>query len=309
MDAPELPAIATAAPARRWRLPGGSTNGQAWAGFLFAVPALGLFAAFSVYPIVRTLYLSFFDYDMLSEPVFRGLSNYVSLFADPLFWASVAATVIYIGLAYVPTIVLALGLALLLNRGIRFRSLFRTLYFTPVVLSMVVVAVIWRLVLFQQGPVNALLSQLGFDAIPWLSNRTWAPVALAIMTAWKSVGYFMVLYLAGLQGIPIEYSHAAMIDGAGRWDVFRHITLPLLRPITVFIVTIALLFGIQEFTAPYVMTGGGPNGATRVLSLLVYETAFSFTKMGRATAICVVLFATLAAITLIQRRWLLATED
>lgn len=284
-------------------------NGQAVAGFLFAVPALALFAAFSVYPIARTVGLSFFDYDMLTEPVFRGLSNYQSLFADPLFWGSVTATGLYIGLAYVPTIVVALGLALLLNRGIRLRGLFRTLYFTPVVLSMVVVAVIWRLVLFQQGPLNVLLGQIGFDPIPWLSNRTWAPVALALMTSWKSVGYFMVLYLAGLQGIPVEYAQAAMLDGAGRWDVFRHITLPLLRPISVFVVTIALLFGIQEFTAPYVMTGGGPNGATRVLSLLVYETAFSFTKMGRATAICVVLFLALVAITLVQRRWLLASED
>lgn len=306
-EAPNTRLAANLAPWRRLRT--SSTSGQAVAGIAFALPALVLFAAFSVYPILRTLYLSFFDYDMMTEPVFRGLTNYTSLFADPLFWASVAATVVYIGLAYIPTIVLALGLALLLNRGLPLRSLFRTLYFTPVVLSMVVVAVIWRLVLFQQGPLNVLLGQLGFDPVPWLSNRTWAPVALAIMTSWKSVGYFMVLFLAGLQGIPSEYAQAAMIDGAGRWQIFWNITLPLLKPITVFVVTIALLFGIQEFTAPYVMTGGGPNGATRVISLLVYETAFSFTKMGRATAICVLLFLTLAAITLVQRRWLLATDD
>lgn len=281
---------------------------EAWAGFLFALPAVLMFAAFSGYPILRTLYLSFFDYNMLTPPKFKGLENYVSLFQDPLFWQSVRATAVYILGTYVPTIILALCLALLLNRKFRLRGLFRTLYFTPVVMSMVVVAVIWKLLFFYQGPLNMLLGHFSIQPIQWLSSTTFAPVALAVMTTWKSVGYFMVLYLAGLQGIPTEYREAGMIDGATGWQLFRFITLPLLKPITVFVVTMSLLFGVQEFTAQYVMTGGGPNGVTRVLALLVYETGFGFMKMGRATAISIILFVILVAITMLQRRWLTATD-
>lgn len=281
---------------------------EAWAGFLFALPAVILFAAFSGYPILRTLYLSFFDYNMLTAPKFKGAGNYVSLFQDPLFWQSVQATVVYILGTYVPTIILALCLAFLLNRRFWLRGLFRTLYFTPVVMSMVVVAVIWKLLFFHQGPINVLLGYFSIEPIQWLSSTVFAPLALAIMTTWKSVGYFMVLYLAGLQGIPNEYREAGMIDGATGWQLFRYITLPLLKPITVFIVTMSLLFGMQEFTAQYVMTGGGPNGVTRVLALLVYETGFVFMKMGRATAISIILFVALLVITLLQRRWLTASE-
>ncbi|MGE5623415.1 MAG: carbohydrate ABC transporter permease, partial [Methanocella sp.] len=281
---------------------------EAWVGFLFALPAVSLFAAFAVYPIFRTLYLSFFDYNLLTAPKFKGLGNYVSLFQDPLFWQSVGATAVYIAGTYLPTLVLALGLAMLLNRQLKLRGLFRTLYFTPVVMSMVVVAVIWKLLFYHQGPLNQMLGAFGVPPVAWLSDRRVAPYALAIMTTWKSVGYFMVLYLAGLQGIPREYEEAALIDGASRWQLFRYITLPLLKPITIFVVTMSLLFGMQEFTAQYVMTGGGPDGVTRVLALLTYETAFIFLKMGRATAISIILFAVLLAITLLQRRWLTSTE-
>ncbi|MGE5509056.1 MAG: carbohydrate ABC transporter permease [Chitinophagales bacterium] len=207
-----------------------------------------------------------------------------------------------------PTLVLALGLAMLLNREFKLRGLFRTLYFTPVVMSMVVVAVIWKLIFFHQGPLNMMLGGVGVAPIAWLSDRHWAPFALALMTIWKSVGYFMVLYLAGLQGIPREYEEAALIDGATRWQLFRHITFPLLKPITIFVVTMSLLFGMQEFTAQYVMTGGGPDGVTRVLALLTYETAFVFMKMGRATAISILFFAALLVITMLQRRWLTSTD-
>lgn len=281
---------------------------EALAGFLFAFPALSLFALFAIYPIFKTLYLSFFDYNMLTTPAWKGLGNYISLFHDPLFWQSVRATLTYVIGAYLPTIVLALLLALLLNRKINGTGIFRALYFTPVVISMVVVSVIWKLLLSYQGPVNRLLSALSLEPVPWLMSTRYAPMALAIMSVWKNVGYFMVLYLAGLQGIPREFREAAMVDGADGWQLFRHITLPLLRPITVFVVTMAALWGMQEFTAQYVMTGGGPDGATRVLSLLVWETAFVFMKMGRAAAICILLFVALLLVTLLQRRWLLNTD-
>ncbi len=282
---------------------------QAIAGALFALPSLALFAAFAIYPMLRTFYLSFFEYNMLAPPVYRGLANYAALLVDPTFWQSVGATVFYITATYVPTIVLALALALALDQRLRWRGALRTLYFTPVVLSMVVVAVIWKQIYFYQGPVNALMALVGAGPIPWLTSTAWAPIALALMSIWKNTGYFMVLYLAGLQGVPPEYQEAAVVDGADRWQRLRYITLPLLMPTTIFVVTMAFLFGLQEFTAPYVLTGGGPAGATNTIALFTYQTAFSFQAMGRATAISMMLFAALVVVTLAQRRRLTYIQE
>ena len=281
---------------------------EAWIGFAFALPALVLFAAFAWYPIVRTAYLSLFDYNMLQPPVFKGLGNYASLMRDPLFWQSVRATIGYVVGTCIPVWGLALGLAMLLNRPLRFRGTLRSLYFSPAVMSMVVVAVMWKLLLHYRGLFNALGGYLGLQPVPWLTDATWAPVSLILMTIWKSTGYFMVIYLAGLQGIPNEFLEAARIDGASRWQSFRFVTLPLLKPVTVLAVTMSLITTMQEFTAQFVMTGGGPSGATRVLALLIYETGFVFMKMGRATAIAMLLLAALVTLTLLQRRWLQASE-
>jgi multiple sugar transport system permease protein len=281
---------------------------ESFAGFLFAVPALVLFAMFAVYPIVRTVYISFFDYNMLKPPVWKGIGNYTSLFTDPLFGQSVRATIVYTLGTFVPTIILALTLALLLNSQLKGIGFFRTLYFTPVVMSMVVVAIIWKLLFSFRGPINQLLSPVMSQPIAWLSNTRYAPIALSIMGIWKNVGYFTVIYLAGLQGIPREFREAARVDGASPWQLLRYITLPLLRPITVFVTTMAMISGMQEFTAQYVMTGGGPNGATRVISLIVWETAFVFMKMGRAAAMCVLLFLALLIITVLQKKWLLNSD-
>lgn len=277
---------------------------EAWAGFLFAVPAMTLFLLFAVFPIVRTVYLSFFDYNMLVAPKFVGLENYKSLLTDSLFWQSFRATVFYLVATYVPTIILALALAVALNREFRFRGFFRGLYFTPVVMSMVVVSVIWKLLFNYRGLINQLLAHVGIGPIAWLTNSAYAPWALAIMSIWKTFGYYMVIYLAGLQGIPTEVREAAHIDGANSWQTFMNITLPLLRPITVFVITMSVLTGMQEFTAQYVMTGGGPSGATRVLALMIYETGFNFMRMGKASAISVLLFVVLLSVTFCQRRWL-----
>jgi len=276
---------------------------EAWAGFLFAVPAMTLFLLFAVYPIIRTLYLSFFDYNMLVPPTFIGLKNYISVLGDPLFWQSVRATVTYVLGTYIPTIIIALGLALILNRSFRLKDLFRALYFTPTVMSMVVVSVIWKVLFNYRGLINGILAVFGQSPIRWLTTSQWAPAALAIMSVWKNFGYYMVIYLAGLQGIPTELKEAAQIDGANAKQIFTYITLPLLRPITVFVVTMSILNGVQEFTAQYVMTGGGPSGATRVTALLIYETAFAYVKMGRASAIAILLFAALLSLTFGLRHW------
>lgn len=275
---------------------------EAWAGFLFAVPAMSLFLLFSVYPILRTIYLSFFDYNMLVAPTFVGFGNYKSLFSDPLFWQSVQATATYVVGTYVPTIILALVLALILNRSFKFKGVFRSLYFTPVVMSMVVVSVIWKVLFNYRGLINTLLSYVGVDPIRWLTSSAHAPWALIIMSVWKTFGYYMVIYLAGLQGIPTEIKEAAQIDGASGRQILTNITLPLLKPISVFVVTMSVFSGVQEFTAQYVMTGGGPAGSTRVTALMIYETAFAFVRMGRASAIAIVLFLSLLVLTFFLRR-------
>ena len=281
---------------------------QARAGFLFAVPSLALFATFAVYPMIRTLYLSFFSYNMLSAPQFIGLRNYASLFHDPTFWQSMTATAKYIVMTYLPTILIALAIALLLNRKLAFRGGLRTLYFTPVVLSMVVVAVIWRQIFYFQGPLNGLLALVGLPPVQWLTSSAWAPVALALMSIWKNTGYFMVMYLAGLQGIPAPLTEAAMVDGASPWQRLRSVTLPMLRPTTVFVVVMALIMGLQEFAAPFVLTGGGPAGSTTILSFYTYQTAFSFQEMGRASAVSMILFVVLAVATLAQRHRVTFTQ-
>ena len=268
-----------------------------------------MFVAFSLYPIIVTAYLSFTRYDMLTPPEWYGLGNYASLMQDPLFWQSVKATVYYVFGTYVPTWFLALAIALALNREFRLKGFFRALYFTPVVMSMVVVAVIWKLMYHPFGLINNLFSFAITQPIGWLTDQRLAPLALVIMSIWKSTGYFMVIFLAGLQGIPTDYYEAARIDGASGWQQFCYITLPLLKPVTTFVVIMSLLMGLQEFTAQYVMTGGGPVGATRVLALLVYETAFNFLKMGRATAISMILFFVLLAITWVQLRVLGDREE
>jgi ABC-type sugar transport system permease subunit len=277
---------------------------EAWAGFLFAVPAMTLFLLFAVYPIGRTLYLSFFDYNMLVKPQFIGWGNYQALLGDTLFWQSVRATLFYLLATYVPAIILALALAVALNREFKLRSVFRSLYFTPVVMSMVVVSVIWKLLFNYRGLFNELLSHVDIGPITWLTSSKYAPWALAIMSIWKVFGYYMVIYLAGLQGIPTEIREAAHIDGANSWQTFKNITLPLIRPITVFVITMSVLTGMQEFTAQYVMTGGGPSGATRVLALMIYETGFNFMRMGKASAISVLLFIVLLSAAFCQRQWL-----
>ena len=277
---------------------------EAWAGFLFAVPAMTLFLLFAVYPIGRTLYLSFFDYNMLVKPQFIGWGNYQALLGDTLFWQSVRATLFYLLATYVPAIILALALAVALNREFKLRSVLRSFDFTPVVMSMVVVSVIWKLLFNYRGLFNELLSHVDIGPITWLTSSKYAPWALAIMSIWKVFGYYMVIYLAGLQGIPTEIREAAHIDGANSWQTFKNITLPLIRPITVFVITMSVLTGMQEFTAQYVMTGGGPSGATRVLALMIYETGFNFMRMGKASAISVLLFIVLLSAAFCQRQWL-----
>lgn len=277
---------------------------QRWTGFLFVLPALLHILLFKFYPMAQALLLSFFRYDLLTPPRFAGLANYRTLYENPLFHQSLGVSVKYtLGVA-VPEWFLALGLALLLNRALPGRGVIRLAYFLPIAMSQIVVALVWKLLYHPHGLVNGLLAVAAIGRINWLSQEATALPALMAIGVWRGVPLFSVVYLAGLQAIPGEYYEASTMDGAGPWQRFRHITLPLLRPTILFVVVVSLLMAMKFFTNPLVMTEGGPNGTTRVLPYFIYETGFAFFRMGEAAAASSVLFALAFLFTVVQFRLL-----
>lgn len=278
----------TLPPARRrvWVM---RTNSGALLGWLLALPATALFGLFALYPMVRVIYLSFYNYDLFSNPTFNGVQNYRDLFADPVARTATTNTLIYLVGTYVPTIVLALLVAIALNIKMPGSGLLRTVYFMPVAISWVVVAVVWNLVLQPDGLLNQVLGA----RVNWLTSSSWAPVALIIVSIWKEIGFFVILFLAGLQRIPKELYEAASTDGAGAWSRFYNVTLPELRPIMLVVTVLAFYRGLAVFAPQFVLTNGGPANSTEVANLYIYNTAFVYNHFGRASAMSVLLFAVL----------------
>jgi ABC-type sugar transport system permease subunit len=275
-----------------------------WAGFLFVLPALLHLIAFKFYPMLEAFRLSFYHYDLMSPPVFHGLENYRAIWANPLFHQSFWVSVKYMFGVSIPEWFLALALALLLNRKISGRPLIRLAYFLPIAMSQIVVALVWKFMYNPLGVVNTLLGHVGVGRINWLATEETALPALILIGIWRGIPLFGVIYLAGLQSIPKEYHEAATVDGAGPWQSFIHVTIPLLMPTILFVMVMSLLSAMKVFLNPLVMTEGGPNGTTRVLPYFIYETAFAYHRMGEAAAASMVLFAFAFALTLIQLRLL-----
>ncbi len=288
------------------RLFGGGIAGQeARTGLLLVLPAVIFFAVFMLYPFLSAFWYSLTSWDLISPPHFIGLRNYIRLFQDDAFWNAAKVTAYYTFGLLIPMLPLSLLLALLLDRKLRGRALYQGILFAPAVLAAVVVSMIWRVVYMPQGGLYQLFTApFGLTNIPWLNDVHWAMPALIIVGIWKNVGYYMVIFLAGLQGISPSLYEAATVDGASTGQQLRHVTLPLLRPIMLFVAVVSMTKAFQGFTAAYTLTGGGPADATKVLPLLVYENAFSFNKMGYASAIAVVMFLVLIILTLIQFRTL-----
>jgi multiple sugar transport system permease protein len=271
-------------------------------GFLFSLPAVLLFVVFAAYPILQTFYFSFTEYNIAQPPVFIGLDNYKTILTTPIFLDSVGFTFKYAIFTYVPTLILALVLAVGLNSRIPLRGSLRMLNFIPVVISWVIVAVVWKLLFHLQGLINVSIGQLGIPAVNWLLEGENAQWAIIIPSIWKEIGFYMVIFLAGLQNIPGVFYEASMIDGANSWQQFRYVTLPLLRPTIVLSIVVAIITGLKIFIPPFVMTQGGPAGATRVMALTIYQTAFAFNRMGRASAMAVVLFVIILGLTFAQTK-------
>ena len=272
-------------------------------GILFALPAIVFFIAMFAYPLGYTFYLSFHTWDLLSPPVWVGLDNYTFLLQNSDFQNSILKTLYYVVGVSVPIIVLSILLAAFFNQQYRFRQLSLTIFYIPVVVSVIVTAILWKLVLDPNyGLLTIVTDHLGFHQVEWLSNPNLAMPALIMLGVWKGLPYYTVIVLAGMRTIPPDYYEAARVDGAGAFQSFLRITLPLLRPILLYVVVICVLGAFQVFSTTYLMTNGGPGSATRVLPLYIYQSAFSNLRMGDAATASVIMFVLMLGVTLVQLR-------
>lgn len=282
---------------------------QTVAAYAFLAPSLILFLIFRHGPAVFSLVLSFFNWTMVDDPEFVGTQNFTQLARDDVFWKALWNTVKYTIFAVPPDIIIALGLAVLLNQHLRGMKFFRLAYFIPVVTSGALVAIVWRWLYQPRGIINGFLLDLGFTPQAWLTDTSLVLPSIAAMAVWKHVGFNMLILLAGLQSIPPELEEAARLDGAGRTRIFFNITLPLLKPVIVLATILTTIGSFQMFDAAFVMTGGGPFYASTTLVYYTYLKAFNQYQMGYGATIALVLFLIILAVTLIQRRVLKGDED
>jgi multiple sugar transport system permease protein len=277
-----------------------------WSAYLFLSPGLLLFSVFTLGALIFAFYLTFHQWDIISpDRPFIGLQNYERMFQDEDYRQSIINTAYYTGATVPLTMGVGLLIALLLNQPIRGRGLLRTLYFMPVVTPFVVVAIIWKWLYngdFGLFNYYLLKTHLIDEPLLWLSDKNLAMPAVVLMSVWSGVGFSMVIYLAGLQSIPQEYYDAAKVDGAGAWARFRHITVPMLAPTTLFLMVMGIIGSFQVFTQIFIMTNGGPVDRTTTMVFYIYEAAFKFYEMGYASTLAYALFAMLFVFTLIQLR-------
>lgn len=285
------------------RRPGREETRSAW--WLLS-PTLAWMAVFVAFPVGFSVYLSFHRWDLVSvAKPYVGLENYSHLLHSTVFYQALVNTLYFTGGTVVLIVLVALGLALLVSRQIRGQVLLRAIFYSPVVVSMVAAATIWSYLYDPQfGTIDALLNHAGLVPLPWLSSPTWAMPAVILMTVWKESGFYMVIYLAALLGIPSVYYEAASVDGASAWQGFWRITWPLLRPATILVVIMTIINSFQVFGQIYVMTSGGPVNATMVLVYYLYKEAFVNFRMGYASAIGFVLFLVIFTLSIVQFRLL-----
>lgn len=277
---------------------------------MLALPFSLLFLLFTAWPVVQSLFMSFTDTRSrdLRDPFnveFIGTENYSRALSDPLLLKSAANTAYFVLVGVPLTIMLALAAAVALDKGItKFRSIFRLGFYTPVITSIVAVAVVWRFLLENEfGLINTTLGWIGIDGPNWLGDPNWSMPALILLGAWRNFGTGMIIFLAGLQAVPWALHEAAAIDGASAWQRFRHITLPMLRPTMLFVSVTTAIGYLQVFEEPFVMTQGGPLNSTKTLSFYTYEQ-FGFGNYGYAASMSYLIFVVIAIVTAIQFRLL-----
>jgi ABC-type sugar transport system permease subunit len=280
-------------------------------GWAFAAPFVILFGIFLAFPILASFLLSFTSFGLrdLTNPIgatFVGLQNYLDVFADSTFWTSLLNTTYFVLVGVPFTLVLGLLIANALNRGVtRFRTAFRVGYYLPVITSIVAIAVVWRFLLSPDaGLINMALSGLGIKGPDWLADPFWAMPSIIAMAIWRNLGFAMVVFLAGMQAIPASLYEAAAIDGAGRWQAFRYVTIPMLRPTILFMTVITTIGYLQLFEEPFVMTDGGPLDRTLSVTMYMFRQGFRFFHQGYASAIAYLLFVIVAIVAFLQFRFL-----
>jgi ABC-type sugar transport systems, permease components len=273
------------------------------AAILFLLPNLLGFLCLTAIPVIASFALSFFDWKLLDKPAFVGIANFAELLKDDLFWKSTVNTAVFVFVKVPLSILFALLLAIVLNRKLIGRDLFRTIAFLPVICSSVSIALIWQ-PLFDQtsGLLNVIVCFFGGKPVPWLSSTKWAMPSVIGVAIWKEVGYAMVIFLAGLQGIPRTYYEAARVDGSNVFQEFWHITVPLISPTTFFVLVTSIIGAFQVFDLTTVLTQGGPGNATNTLVMYIYQSGFKNFRMGYASALAMMLFLIVLALTLIQNR-------
>ncbi|RKN37785.1 carbohydrate ABC transporter permease [Streptomyces hoynatensis] len=296
--------------ARRGGRRGGRGRSAALAGYLFVLPVAACFAVFVAYPFLRSMYLSLTRWSGFGDPEFIGLDNFDHLMSDPVFWDALWTTLFFTLACTVLQTVVPLLLAVLLNRGWRFGVVFRTVIFVPAVVSFVVTGSLWQMVYDPNfGLLNRFLDDLGLGSLahPWLADPSTVLPALVLVSLWQAAGLYMLIFLAGLQGIDPALYEAARIDGASPARQFRHVTVPMLRNVIAVVVLLNVVNGFKTFDVIYVMTGGGPNRASEVLGTYLYGLAFGSSagavpSFGYATAISMIVFVLCLVATLVQVR-------
>lgn len=276
--------------------------------YLFLAPNMLGFLVFILFPLVAAVVISLFDWSLLAPPTFIGLGNYAQLLSkDPVFHQILLNT-LYFVFGYVPlNIVMSLGLAIWLSGRIRAKSLFRVIFFFPVMTPGVAVSLVWLLMYDRSGVINWFLSLIHIQGPNWVGSTTWAMPAVILMSLWYGVGYNMLVFGAGIQAIPANFYEAASIDGATRFNQFWNVTIPLLSPSIFFALVMTLITSFQVFDQVFILTGGGPGASTTTLVLYTYQNGFSYFRMGYAASVSTVLFLLIMVVTIgqfiLQRRW------
>lgn len=282
---------------------------EALAAVIFLLPSLVGFVLFMAGPIVASFGIALTDWPLIRNPRWVGFANFQELMRDAVFWQTLANTAVYTFVKVPVNILLSLVLAVLMNERIVGRGALRTLFFLPMVMSSVAVGMIWRPILDSSslGLMNRMLEFFSLGPIPWLASTEWAMPSLIGIATWKELGYFMVIFLAGIQGIPRTYYEAAEIDGAGPIRQFISITVPLVSPTTLFVLITSIIGSFQIFDLSSILTAGGPANATNTLVMYVYQAGFRFLRMGYGSAVAIALFVVILVLTVFQnalsKRW------
>ncbi|PHO08103.1 sugar ABC transporter permease [Thermoanaerobacterium thermosaccharolyticum] len=282
-------------------------------GIIYIIPWLFGFVVFTIYPFITSLILSFTDYKIIYQPKFIGLSNYINMLKDNIFWTSLFATFKFVLLTVPFKLIFALVVAMILNFKLRGINFYRTAYYIPSILGgNIAVSILWKLIFQDKGIINQILNNFGFHSLPWFSNEYASLLMLSLLRIWQ-FGSAMVIFLAALKDIPLELYEAAWIDGASKIKAFMHVTIPLLTPIIFFNLVMQLIQSFQEFNGPYMITEGGPQYKTYLYSLMIYDNGFKYFNMGYASALSWIFFLIVMLFTLLifkfSKYWVFYSDE